>query len=126
MQEKTNSESLEEYVKFWKEKFSKKETLLQKRKQDLIKYANVCSNILKNEFNVERVYLIGSLARDLKIHEKSDIDLVVEGLDHKQYFDALNRLFTILPKSISVDLITKEKISDSIRKIIKNQGVRLK
>ena len=126
MQNKYASDSIEKYAKFWKKKFKKKKKKLQKRRKNLLKYSEICSTTLIKEFHVEKVFLIGSLACKSKIHEKSDIDLVVEGLKSQNYFKALNRLFEIIPKKMNVDLITYENVSDQMKKIIDTQGVRLK
>ena len=117
------SNSLQDYSAYWKDKLEKKRKNLQERKKILNDFAKKCSDLLKKKYNVREVYLIGSLARNYKIHEKSDIDLVVVGLVDDKYFSALNDLFRLLPKGIDIDLVTKETVSESMKLIIEKEGV---
>ncbi len=54
------------------------------RKRNLQKTAERCVEILKERYRVKKVILIGSLVNGI-IHERSDIDLVVEGLPNEIY-----------------------------------------
>ncbi len=117
------SNSIEDYIKFWRNKIEKNKADLKKRKKMLLEYAEICAKKLKEEYNVKKVYLIGSLARNYRIHKRSDIDLVVVGLQDKKYFEALNELYKIVPKDVKIDLITKETATDSLKNIIKQQGM---
>ena len=54
------------------------------RKQLLLKLAHDCARVLQEKYKVKRVFLIGSLAYGI-VHERSDIDLVVEGLAPEAY-----------------------------------------
>ena len=123
MQKDNDTPNIEQYKQYWSKKIKENKEKLEERKRTLTHYAKLCSNFLKENFQVKKVYLIGSLARDYKIHENSDIDLVVEGLEDKQYFRALNKLFELVPDGIHIDLITKETASHSLKEIIKAQGV---
>lgn len=123
MGEYGTNNSLKEYSTYWEAKIEKKNQYLLERKKVLMIYAKKCSDLLKERFKVKEVYLIGSLLRDRRIHEKSDIDIVVIGLSDYKYFSALKELYQILPKGINIDLITEENASKSMREIIKMQGV---
>jgi len=123
--DKESSESIEPYYRYWNNKIQKRKAKLKERKQELIKYAQQCSELLKREFGVKNVFLIGSLTRDYGINEKSDIDLVVRGLSNKKYFTALNKLYDLVPNEIKIDLITEESISHSMKKKIKKEGIEI-
>jgi len=123
MENKKSSNSLKDYSKYWKNKFKKRKEGLQERKKMLNDFAKKCSDLLKKKYNVKEVYLIGSLIRNYKIHEKSDIDLVVVGLSDKYYFSALNDLYRLVPKGIDIDLITKETASEPMKAIIEKEGI---
>ncbi len=118
-----HSNSLQDYSAYWKDKLDKKRKNLQERKKILNDFAKKCSDLLKEKYKVREVYLIGSLARNYKIHENSDIDLVVVGLVDDKYFSALNDLYRLLPKGIDIDLVTKETVSESMKLIIEKEGV---
>ena len=125
MQKDNGPPNIEQYKQYWSKKIKANKEKLEERKRKLTHYAKLCSNFLKENFQVKKVYLIGSLARDYKIHENSDIDLVVEGLEDKQYFQALNKLYEIVPNGINIDLITKETATHYLKEIIKTQGVAI-
>jgi predicted nucleotidyltransferase len=118
-----SSNSSSDYSTYWKNKFEKNKKSLQERKKILSEFAKKCSDLLKEKYNVREVYLIGSLARNYKIHERSDIDLVVVGLVDDKYFSALNDLYRLLPKGIDIDLVTKETASETMKLIIDKEGV---
>jgi len=125
LERKDTSDSMEEYSKYWRKKIKKKKEKLEERKELLKNLAQKCSNLLKKEFNVKKVYLVGSLTREFKIHEHSDIDLAVIGLQDKDYFKALNKLYEILPQGIDIDLITKETASESLNEFIIKDGLQI-
>ncbi len=120
-----NSDALENYKKYWKEKFEKQRKELDERKLMLKESAKKCSALLKAKYRVEKVYLIGSLVGNHKIHKNSDIDLVVLGLKDEQYFNALKDLYQFVPKGVNIDLITEETASESMKIIIKQEGVAI-
>ncbi|MCL5987099.1 MAG: nucleotidyltransferase domain-containing protein [Actinobacteria bacterium] len=62
------------------------------RREKLRKVAERCALILKDKYKVKKVYLIGSLAKGF-VHERSDIDLVVEDLRPELYLKALTELW---------------------------------
>ncbi|TFG24634.1 MAG: nucleotidyltransferase domain-containing protein [Promethearchaeota archaeon] len=116
-------DSLGEYSRYWRNKTEERKKNLLKREQLLKELAKKCSVLLKQKFNVKKVYLIGSLAREHRIHENSDIDLVVVGLSDKEYFSALRELYRLIPAGINIDLITGEDASKSMKNIIEKIGV---
>ena len=67
----------------------------ERRKELYKRKAGECASLLKNKYNVKRVYLIGSLIKGI-FHDRSDIDLVVEGLPPRLYIKALSELYDIL------------------------------
>ncbi len=80
-----------------------------------------CARILYEKYGVSRVYLIGSLATPEDFHERSDIDLVVEGLTPRLYFKALAELWRELPAGLELDLIPFEDIDSEFReRVLKN------
>lgn len=97
---KKKSNSIDQYSQYWKKKIQKRNENLKQRKKELIRYARNCSELLKREFGVDKVFLIGSLARDYRINEKTDI-------------------------GVDIDLIPEEKAVDFVKTKIKNEGIEL-
>ncbi len=87
----------------------------------LMGLAYQCAQILKEKYKVKRVFLIGSLVYGL-VHEKSDIDLVVEGLAAEQYIKALTELWDILPAGVELNLIPYEDAFPTLQEKIVREG----
>ncbi|MBD3339660.1 MAG: nucleotidyltransferase domain-containing protein [Candidatus Lokiarchaeota archaeon] len=125
MNKRNMTSDLKNYSEYWHNKIQKRKELLTKRKKKLRNLAKDCADILKREFGVKEVYLIGSLLEDHKIHLNSDIDLAILGLKDEEYFLALRRLYSILPKNVNIDLIDIPTASESMNELIKTQGEQL-
>ena len=91
------------------------------RKRDLRKIASRCAKLLRDKYKVKRVILVGSLVRG-KVHEKSDIDLVVEGLPAEIYIKSLTELYDLLPAGIEVNLIPFEDAFEKLRQKALQRG----
>jgi predicted nucleotidyltransferase len=91
------------------------------RKENLRKIAYKCVEILKNKYKVKKVFLIGSLAKGT-VHEKSDIDLVVEGLSTETYIKALTELWDLLPTGVELNLIPYEDAFETLKEKTVKEG----
>ncbi len=117
--------NIQDFRSAWQERFTKQEQVLRQRKLDLRRKATVCALTLKEKYRVTQVILFGSLTGDKPIHERSDIDLAVEGLPSKDYFHALTTLYEIAPSDVNIDLITLEDAPDTLYQRIKTTGENL-
>jgi predicted nucleotidyltransferase len=68
--------------------------------------------LLVERFGVRRIVLFGSLLEG-RLHERSDIDLGVEGLAPERYWEALWRCAAAAGRH--VDLVPLEDVGDSLR-----------
>jgi len=91
------------------------------KREELRKLALKCTEVLKNNYKVRKVFLIGSLARGY-VHHGSDIDLVVEGLEPHLYMKALTELYDILQPGVELNLIPFEDAFESLRKKALQEG----
>ncbi len=94
------------------------------RREDLQKLAQEASKILKNSYHVKRVFLIGSLVKG-HVHERSDIDMVVEGLEPQLYIKALTQIYDVLPPGVELNLIPFEDAFESLRRKTLKEGLRI-
>jgi len=92
------------------------------RRGQLRKVAERCAQILKDKYKVKKVYLIGSLVKGF-VHERSDIDLVVEDLPPELYVKALTELWDILPSGVELNLIPFEDAFESLKVKTIKEGV---
>lgn len=93
------------------------------RLQQARQIAKQAADILKEKFGAKQVVLFGSLAQDM-FHQRSDIDLAVEGIDSKQFWQAWNTLDTLGPE-FEIDLVAMETVSPKLRQQIEQEGVNL-
>ncbi|MCK4418228.1 nucleotidyltransferase domain-containing protein [Candidatus Aerophobetes bacterium] len=91
------------------------------RREELRKTTERCVWVLKDKYKVSRVFLIGSLVKGF-IHERSDIDLVVEGLSPDLYMKALTELWDLLPAGVELNLIPYEDAFESLKEKAINEG----
>jgi predicted nucleotidyltransferase len=91
------------------------------RREQLRKTADICARILIENYNVKRVYLIGSLVNGI-VHEGSDIDLVVEGLSPHLYMKALTELWDYVPEGAELNMIPFEDAFESLKEKAIHEG----
>ena len=114
-----------EFKHAWAGRIAKRKQLMQEKKARLIDIARQCATILRDEFGVESIFLTGSLAVALPIHERTDIDIAVRGLPDRCYFRALGVLYGMLPRDVELDLITLESATPELVAFVEAHGVRL-
>ncbi len=110
-----------EYCSAWKER--RKE---EKRRRILaIERAKQIAKVLKDKYYVRETILFGSLiSRSNFLSPRTDIDLMVKGLDGKKYFEVLADV-SRLAYPFQIDLIPFEKAESLIKKRALREGLRL-
>ena len=109
------------YIEYWKQHIhddDQSEETLRKLKG----LAAKCARILVEKYGASKVYLIGSLAREMGVHEDSDIDLVVEGLRPEIYFSTLSYLDNEVLRGVKLDLIPLEDAFESVVRRVEREG----
>ncbi|MFW5988514.1 MAG: nucleotidyltransferase family protein [bacterium] len=110
-----------QYVKTYKQKIEKQKKDEKKLFKMLNKKARKAAKKLGQEFNIERVYLFGSLTNKNKFSLNSDIDLAVKGLDPVKFLEAWGVLEDYL--NYDFDLVQFEKANENLKNIIIKEGV---
>jgi predicted nucleotidyltransferase len=113
------------YIRAWRKRWAKREQERLDRAQQLRQIARECAHRLMRDYDAERVYLFGSLLSDDRVHDRSDIDLAVEGLDGSLYFRALADLWKLLPEGAELDLVPLEQAWPSMLERVKSEGIVL-
>jgi len=75
--------------------------------------AEEVAELVRAVAGVRRVWLVGSLVERDRFHERSDIDLLVEGLPSGRYMRALAEIYDRLPAGWELDLIRIEELSEA-------------
>ena len=114
-----------EYVKAWRGRLAKQTSEQRMQAQHLREVAQCCAERLVQDFGASRVYLFGSLLEDDVVHDRSDIDLAVEGLDGRLYFKALRVVWSLLPAGVELDLVLLESSWPGLAERVKTEGVLL-
>ena len=114
-----------EYVEAWRERLARQVSEQQMWAQHLREIAQSCAEHLVQDFGASKVYLFGSLLEDDLIHDRSDIDLAVEGLEGKLYFKALRDMWELLPAGVELDLVLLESSWPGLAERVKTEGVLL-
>jgi len=96
----------------------------ERRAREAWEVAQRAAVLLKSRFDVQRVILFGSLARRDLFHQRSDIDLAVEGITSRDFWRAWSALDT-LDREWEIDLVDVETASLSLRSEIEREGVEL-
>jgi len=116
---------LSEYITGWRARLAREERERQARIRDLRRAAQMCARRLVQDFGATRVYLFGSLCHEELAHERSDVDLAVEGLDGSLYFAALRDLWDLLPAGAELDLVMLERAWPGLAERVRREGVLL-
>lgn len=87
---------------------------LEQRKQEALKTADKCRQILLEE-GAQEVILFGSLSGESPWHWQSDLDLAVRGMSEQQRWDAYSLLEKITPDWLKIDLVALEELPDFIQ-----------
>jgi predicted nucleotidyltransferase len=78
--------------------------------------AEACRRLLTKHFGAKRVILFGSLAGQGPWHDRSDVDLAVEGLPSANFFPAYSACRDLLrPVGLDLDLVTLENAAPEMR-----------
>ena len=101
-----------------------RQELLARRRQRAWEVARQAAEILKTEFGVEKVVVLGSMLSIDRIHQRSDLDLAVWGLIPQRYYRAVGRLLSLEP-SMPVDLVEVEIAPTDLLTSIGKEGIEV-
>lgn len=97
---------------------------LRRRARRARQLAEQAAQILKKQFGARRVILFGSLASGDFFHQRSDIDLAVQGLKAQDFWRAWAALDQ-LGAEFEIDLVDIETTPAHLREHIDRQGVEI-
>jgi len=94
------------------------------RAQRALASAQQAAALLKSQFGAQRVILFGSLARRGLFHQRSDVDLAVEGIDSSRFWRAWAAL-DALGREFEINLVDIETALPALRQEIEREGMEL-
>ncbi len=114
--------NLENLRKAWEERTAREREALVKLRAEAMSKAVVAAAHLKQKYNVQSVYLYGSLARGTHFDWRSDIDLLVEGFPAEaNYWRMLIELEEITTP-VEVNVVLSEDASPGLREKARKEG----
>ncbi|HUW64712.1 MAG TPA: nucleotidyltransferase domain-containing protein [Spirochaetia bacterium] len=111
----------EQYRKHWTNRFKEYELRKEERFVELSQISYKLAEFLYNEYNVDKVYLFGSLVNNNTFGLDSDIDLAVQGLPENLLY-RVHGLLSSIALPYKVDLILIEECHDYIKDRITKGG----
>jgi len=95
-----------------------------REREEILKCVRLAASMLKSRYSVKRVILFGSLAHESWFVSGSDVDLAVEGIETKDYWQAWRDVEEII-QGKSVDFVEMETAGDSLRISIEKHGLEI-
>lgn len=115
-------EKMAEYRGGARRREAARQAQLDERFQLAWEIARQSADILRDQFQAEKVVVFGSLVDRSRFHERSDIDLAAWGIPEMDYLRALGAVMDSTSEFL-VDLVRVEEAYDHIRKIVESQGI---
>lgn len=97
---------------------------VEETRKQLLTRVHKAAAALKSHFAVRRVVVFGSLAHAAWLVPDSDVDMAVEGLAPKDFWQAWRMVEEIIGDR-SVDLVEIEAARESLRQAIERDGIDL-
>ena len=118
-----NKDLYSKYIASWNERLKREILGNEERAGKARAVAIKCSEVLAESYGVDKVYLIGSTLDGERFHDRSDIDLVVEGLSPGRYIAALSDVWDVASgEGFKLDLIPLEDAPARMRNRILSGG----
>ena len=115
----------DEYKEHWRRRAERERELRRTLAAEARADAWRLSDLLTQEFGAKKVYLFGSLVREGRFYERSDIDLAAEGIEPRRFFKAGAALDRACGYRYQIDLVDLETVRDGVRELILTEGVLL-
>lgn len=112
-------ESIQVYRQGWQERERQREEQERCRALEARKSLTALIAILK-KYQVEKIILFGSLAKNNRLHAGSDIDLAVAGLPSDQFFAAYGEI--MMASDFTVDLKPLEDLEPLFKQQVLSIG----
>uniref|UniRef100_B8HZM2 DNA polymerase beta subunit n=1 Tax=Cyanothece sp. (strain PCC 7425 / ATCC 29141) TaxID=395961 RepID=B8HZM2_CYAP4 len=110
------------YIEAARQRQQQRKQFLERRRQQGVALGKEAAKILRQEFEVSRVVLFGSILNETDFHESSDLDLAVWQLNSSDYIKAIARLMEL--PGFTIDLVEAETASPYLQAAIA-QGMEL-
>ena len=124
MSTELSTEMLARYQATARQREQARQFLLDDRFVAAWESARSAAALLKERYDVDGVWVFGSLLNRERFFERSDIDLAVGQVEGRAYYRAVSALLD-LSHDFSFDLVEVDFAPPSLRETILSEGVRL-
>lgn len=114
---------LEQYAEGWRRRARRDDEVRHREMERARRAASRVAEELRSTYGARRIWLVGSLARGTWSPRRSDVDLVVEGLEESRHLRALAAVARLCPWP--VDLVRVEDKPSSWRDTLELDGREL-
>jgi len=97
---------------------------LVKRRRAAYRLAKRAADILRKDFNADKVVIFGSYTHPEWFTDWSDIDLAAWGIEPNRFFKAV-AVVTALSSDFKIDLVDPIACKPSVKAVIEAEGVEL-
>ena len=111
---------LAEYKRHWRERAEREAARRCELATRARSEARRVAHMLVHEFGASRVYLFGSLVQDDRFHERSDIDLAVEGIAPERFFKVWAAVGA--HSDVPIELVDLDEVGELMRTLILQYG----
>jgi predicted nucleotidyltransferase len=94
-------------------------------RRDAMDKAKKIASMLKGKYGAKRVILFGSIVKSSYLHERTDIDLLVEGIKSSDFLRAGADAWTISSPFFDVDIVPVERADQYLLSRALEEGVEL-
>ena len=114
----------EQHIEWLRRSSTRHRPLLEDRMAHAWQTARRAAQLLQDRYGVKRVRVFGSLLHPGQFHAKSDIDLAVEGLAVRDYWDALADVL-FLDDKITIEMVDPDTCLPAVWANVEREGVDL-
>ncbi len=111
-----------QHIEWLRRSSTQHQPLLEDRVAHAWQIAHQVVQLLREKYGVDRVRVFGSLLYTNEFHARSDIDLAVEGLTIRDYWDALADVL-FLDDDIVIDLVDPDTCRPAVWSHVEREGV---
>ena len=93
----------------------KEQARLEEKRKEMVKRIDDVLTVLYKKYNLDEVYLFGSVSQEGKFRQKSDIDIAVKGLNKFDYYKFVGEISELINSRVDVVLMEECHFADFIR-----------
>jgi len=109
-----------EYKRHWRARAEREAACRRELATRARSEARRVAQVLVHEFGANRVYLFGSLVQDGRFHERSDVDLAVEGIAPERFFKVWAAATS--HAGVPIELVDLDEVGEPMRTLILQYG----